>query len=406
MPEYVYKAADPMGKLVEGVMEANEERLVISQLQSQGFIPISVRLPTQARRFSLQLSTFSFFKKVSNKDVMTFTQQLSTLVGAGLPLDRSLYILIELTESRELKTIVENVYKAVRGGSSFADALAKHPRCFSKLYVNMVRAGEAGGVLELILIRLAEFLETSQELKDYITSAMVYPILLVLAGGGAITILMTFVIPKFAMIFSDMGQTLPLSTRFLLALSGGIRDYWWAILVVCGLIYWGIKTYINTTDGRLKWDGLKLKLVVVKTLVQKVEVARFTRTMGTLLRSGVPILAALSIVKEIVGNRVIANSLSGIYEGVKGGEGMAKPLKRYHFFPPHSVHMITVGEETGKLDEMLLKVADTYDKDVRNAVKRFVALLEPLMILIMGVVVGFIVISMLMAIFSVNEMPF
>ena len=406
MPEYVYRAADPLGKVIEGVMEANEERLVISQLQAQGFIPISVRLPAQARRFSLQLSTFFPFRKVSHKDVMTFTQQLSTLVGAGLPLDRSLYILTELTENREFKAIIENVHKSVRGGSSFADALAKHPRCFSKLYVNMVRAGEAGGVLELILARLAEFLETSQELKEYITSAMVYPILLVLVGGGAIAILLTFVIPKFATIFSDMGQTLPLSTRFLLALSGGIRDYWWAILAVFGLIYWGVKTYINTTEGRLKWDGLKLKLVVVKTLVQKVEVARFTRTMGTLLRSGVPILTAITIVREIIGNRIIANSLSGVHDGVKEGEGMAKPLKRYRFFPSLAIHMITVGEETGKLDEMLLKVADTYDKDVRNTVKRFVSLLEPLMILIMGIVVGFIVISMLMAIFSVNDMPF
>lgn len=406
MPEYLYKAADPLGKIVEGVMEAGEERMVITQLQAQGFIPISVKLPAQARRFSLELSRLFPFRKVSQKDVMTFTQQLSTLVGAGLPLDRSLYILTELTENQQFKAIIESVYKSVRGGSSFADALGKHPRCFSKLYVNMVRAGEAGGVLELILARLAEFLETSQELKEYITSAMVYPLLLILVGGSAIAILLTFVIPKFAAIFSDMGQSLPLPTKVLLTISEGIRDYWWVILLGFLLIYWGFKTYINTPEGRLKWDGLKLKIGVVRTLVQKVEVARFTRTMGTLLKSGVPILTAITIVKEIIGNQVIASSLNGVYEGVKEGEGMARPLKRYYFFPPLSIHMITVGEETGKLDEMLLKVADIYDRDLRNAIKRFVSLLEPMMILIMGVVVGFIVISMLMAIFSVNEMPF
>lgn len=395
-----------MGKIVEGLMEAPEEKAVINKLQNLGYIPIKIGAPSKSRSFSLEIDITAFFKRIYSRDVMTFTQQLSTLVSAGLPLDKSLFIVAELTEKSELQKVVRDVLASIQGGSSFADALVKHPKVFSKLYINMVRAGEAGGVLELVLERLVNFLESSQELKDYITSSMLYPVLLTGVCGIAIVILLTFVIPRFSTMFEEVGKGIPASAQFLLGLSAFIKGYWWVILGVVAGIVVSVKKYLATEQGRLKWDGLKLKLIVVKALVQKIEVARFARTLGTLIKSGVPILSALNIVKETIGNVIIAGSLVGIHEGVKEGEGISKPLKNANTFPPLAIHMITVGEETGKLDEMLLKVADTYEQDVRNAVKRFISLLEPALIFFMAIVVGAIVITMLLAIISVNDISF
>ena len=406
MPEFAYKATDSMGKIIEGSMEATEEKAVISKLQSLGYIPIKVGYPSKTRSFSLEIDLMAFFRRVSSKDVMTFTQQLSTLISAGLPLDRSLFIVAELTEKEEVKKVVNDVLSSIQEGISLADALAKHPKAFSKLYVNMVRAGEAGGVLELILERLVSFLESSQELKEYITSSMLYPILLTGVCGLTIVILLTFVIPKFSAMFEDVGGGIPASAQFLLGMSEVVKGYWWLMLGVLGGTYFGIKRYLATAKGRLKWDELKLKFFMVKTLVQKIEVARFARTLGTLIRSGVPILQSLNIVRETVGNLVIAGSLVGIHEGIKEGEGISKPLKNANTFPSLAIHMITVGEETGRLDEMLLKVADTYDNDVRNAIKRLISLLEPCLILFMAFIVGSIVITMLLAIISVNDISF
>jgi len=406
VPDFAYKATDSMGKIVEGLMEASEEKDVISKLQSLGYIPIKVGHPSKARGFSLDIDITAFFKRVSSRDVMTFTQQLSTLISAGLPLDKGLFIVAELTEKGELKKVITDVLSSIQEGVSFADALAKHPRAFSKLYVNMVRAGEAGGVLELILERLVDFLESSQELKDYITSSMLYPILLTGVCGLTIVLLLTFVIPKFSAMFEDVGGGIPVSAQFLLGMSEALKGYWWVIVGVLGGTYFGIKRYLATESGRLKWDGLKLKLLMIKTLVQKIEVARFARTLGTLIRSGVPILQSLNIVKETIGNLVIAKSLVGIHEGIKEGEGISKPLKDANTFPSLAIHMITVGEETGRLDEMLLKVADTYDHDIRNAIKRLISLLEPFLILFMAFIVGSIVIIMLLAIISINDISF
>lgn len=406
MTEFAYKATDSMGKIVEGLMEAPEKQEVISKLQSLGYIPITIGTRGKSRSFSFNIDPMAFFRRVSSKDVMTFTQQISTLLSAGLPLDKSLYIVADLTEKPELKKIVTDVLSSIQEGVSLADALSQHPKIFSKLYANMVRAGEAGGVLELILERLADFLEGSQELKDYITSSMVYPILLTCVCGLTIVLLLTFVIPKFSAMFDDVGGTVPASAQFLLGSSEFMKSYWWVILAVLLGTVIGIKRFLGTENGRVQWDALKLKIALVKTLVQKIEVARFARTLGTLMRSGVPILQSLNIVKETVGNVIIARSLTGIHEGIKQGKGISNPLKSANTFPPLAIHMITVGEETGKLDEMLLKVADTFDQDVRNTVKRLISLLEPCLILFMAFVVGGIVITMLMAIISVNDISF
>jgi general secretion pathway protein F len=406
MPDFAYKATDSMGKIVEGLMEAPAKQEVITKLQSLGYIPIKIGNPSKGRGFSLDIDLMGIFKRVSSRDVMAFTQQLSTLLSAGLPLDKSLFIVSDLTEKSELKRVVSDVLSSIQEGISFADALLKHPKVFSKLYINMVRAGEAGGVLELVLERLEDFLESSQELKDYITSSMLYPLLLTGVCGLTIVLLLTFVIPKFSAMFEDVGGGIPASAQLLLSASEFMKSYWWLLLGLLVGAYAGIRRYLGTEQGKFQWDGLKLKLIMVKPLVQKVEVARFARTLGTLIKSGVPILQSLNIVKETIGNRVIASSLTGIHEGIKEGEGIAKPLKNAKTFPSLAIHMITVGEETGKLDEMLLKVADTYDLDVRNAIKRLVALLEPCLILFMAFVVGSIVIIMLLAIISVNDISF
>lgn len=409
MSTYVYKAADSSGKVVSGTMEAEEERGVVAELQNMGFIPIRVALARgNGRRLNVDISgqILSVFKGVSTKDVMIFTQDLSVLLEAGLPLDRALSILKDAAEKEGFKQVVGDMLKTVQGGGYLSDALAKHPRVFSTLYVNMVRAGEAGGVLEAVLGRLGTFLENSQDLKDYIKSALVYPVFLVLVGGVSIIILLTFVLPKFSIIFGDMGQAIPLTTRFLLGLSHILRDYWWVILGGLGAACFFFRRYLGTPGGRLKLDQTKISLPVAGDLVKKIEVARFARTLGTLTKSGVPILQALSLVKDVMGNQVIARSMEEVYDRVKEGERLSKPLHDMGIFPSLAIQMITVGEETGRLDSMLLRVAENYEKVVRNLVKRFISLLEPAMILAMGLVVGFIVISMLMAIFSMNDMPF
>ncbi len=409
MAVFSYKASDAEGKIVKGFLEAPDDTGVAAKLDSMGYIPIRIDEAGKERgrlQGDILDAVSSVLVRVSGKDVMLFTQDLATLLEAGLPVDRSLAILTEVTEKDKFKQIINDILRTVEGGSYLSDALGKYPRVFSKFYVNMIRAGEAGGVLEPVLVRLGTFLETSQDLKEYIVSAMVYPLFLVLVGGASITILLTFVIPKFSIIFSDLGQAIPFSTQMLLGFSHFIRSYWWAILAGIGLTIYLFRNYSLTQEGRYKIDKLKIRLPAVGDLVKKIEAARFSRTLGTLIKSGVPILQALALVKDIIGNRVVASAMDEIRERVQKGDRLSKPLSESGFFPSLAIQMVTVGEETGRLDEMLLKVAESYEKVVRATVKRFISFLEPAMILIMGLLVGFIVISMLMAIFSINEIPF
>ena len=409
MSTYSYKATDPAGKLVTGTLEAAEERDAVAALQRMRHIPIRVSLAKGNRigpDIDLSKRFTSFFTRVSTKDVAVFTQDLSTLLEAGIPVDRALAILIDVAENERFKDIIRDVLKSVQGGSYLSNALAKYPRVFSSFYVSMVRAGEAGGVLDDILKRLGAFLESSQDFKDYIKSAMVYPLFLVFVGGISIIVLLTFVLPKFSIIFSDMRQAIPASTQFLLGFSAALRTYWPIILGGLGGVYFLLRRYLKTPVGSLKFDRFKLHTPLVGELVKKIEVARFARTLGTLAQSGVPILQALNLVKDIIGNRVIAGTLGSVYNRVKEGERLSKPLSEIEVFPSLAIQMITVGEETGRLGEMLLRVAENYEKAARDTVRRLVSFLEPAMILGMGVVVGFIVISMMMAIFSMNEMPF
>ena len=404
MPEFLYKATTLGGETVEGLMDGKDEESIIQGLHRLGYIPIRIT-STQERRPSLRLSSF-LPQRVGVKNLLIFTQELSTLLSAGLPLDRSLGILGTLTENERLSEAVKDVLKRIEGGNSLAEALGNHPRIFPKLYVNMVKAGESGGFLEVILSRLAQYLQSTKEIRDYLISVMIYPLILMVVSGVSIVILMTFVIPRFARIFSDMGQAIPLSTQIMLSISYSIKSYWWIGLGIILMIYLGLRIYNQDEERRLRWDKFKLRWVAIGDLIKKVEVARFSRTLGTLIQSGVSILPALNLVKEISQNRVISRSIAYVHDRLREGKAISKSLEEAGVFPPLAVHLISVGEETGKLDAMLIKVAESYEENVRNTIKRFVSLLEPLIILVMGAVVGFIVISMLLAIFSINEIPF
>jgi general secretion pathway protein F len=406
MPKYIYKAADQAGRIIEGTMEARSEKMVIDRLQTSGYIPIKINIPQETPFPTLDLSRISFGRKVADKDLLIFTQQLSTLIKAGLQLDRSLEILQELTENKKLQAIIADLLRDVRGGKSFADALASYPQIFPNIYLNMIKAGEAGGIMDLVLDRLTDFLERSKELKDYIFSAILYPTLLFLISIGSLMVLLGFVVPKLAKIFSDMGQNLPIMTQILLSISYFIRSYWWLIFGVIGTGYFLAWRYLKSPEGKLQWDQFKLKLGIVGRLIQKAEIASFTRTLGTLMASGVPILTSLNIAKDVSGNEFLARSISQIRSRLKEGERIGYLLQQNGFFPPLAVHMITIGDETGRLEEMLIKLAEIYDNEVKNAIKRLISLLEPAMILVMGLIVGTIVISMLMAIFSISQLPF
>jgi len=404
MAQYLYKATTLSGESVEGSMEGKDEKTVVQSLHQLGYIPIRI---VSAGEKGADGSGPSFFpQRVGVKSLLIFTQELSTLVSAGLPIDRSLQILGSLTENRRLREAVKDILARVEGGNSLAEALESYPRIFPKLYINMVKAGETGGFLETILSRLAKYLQSSKEIRDYFISVMIYPIVLTLVSGISMAILVTFVIPRFAKIFADMRQTMPLPTQIMLTFSQSVKDYWWVGLGAIAMIYLGLKVYTQDEERRFRWDLSKLRWIAVGELIKKVEIARFSRTLGTLLQSGVPILPALNLVKEISQNLAISRAIAYIHDRLREGKGISKALQETDVFPPLAVHMIGVGEETGRLDEMLTKVAETYEENVQNTVKRLVSLLEPLIILVMGAVVGFIVISMLLAIFSINEIPF
>jgi general secretion pathway protein F len=394
---FSYRATSLDGQITEGVIEASDDRAAADLLKNSGVIPLKISAPKEGTRKRLMARS-------PKGNILTFTTELSALLNAGLPLDRSLNILSEISESREMKDIVKSVLKSIREGNSFSDALKKHPRYFSRLYVNMVRAGESGGVLGVVLEKLNEFLETTKDLKDHVISTMIYPAILFVTGVASIIVLMTYVLPSFSNIFSDLGASLPLSTQLIVSASNVIARFWWMVLLVLVALLIFFRSYVKSPAGRLRWDGVKL--ILVGEIIKKLETARFARTLGTLLKSGVPLLQALNNSKEIINNQVIAASINVVSKDVKEGKGMASPLTRVGVFPPLALSMIKVGEETGQLDTMLLQIATTYEKSLRSSIKRFVGLLQPAMVLFMGLVIGFIVLSMLTAIISVTDLPY
>ena len=403
MPVFTYRAADRRGQTIDGVMEAVDARAVVERLRKEAYFPIKVL--AQGERTAL-FSLGGGGSRVRQRDLMALTQMLATLFEAGLPLDRALSILEELAPSPRVKTIVTDLLHSVRGGSSLSEALAKHhPRPFSRLYINMVRAGEKGGVLEVSLRRLAEFLEARAAFNEAVVSALAYPLVITTVGAAAIVFLMTFVIPRFATIFNDLGQAIPLPTQILMSVSAAMTSYWWvgATLAMAGVLAWRIWT--GTPQGRATWDQFLLRLPIAGTLALKVETARFARTLGTMLKSGVPVLGAMAVVGDMMSNQAVGGAVGRLADGVKRGGTIASGMQEHTSFPSLAVHMVRVGEETGRLEEMLLKVADTFETDVRSELKRVLGLLEPAIILGMGVLVAFIVVAMLLAIFSINDIP-
>jgi general secretion pathway protein F len=403
MATFSYKAVNANGHFSEGHVEAADTRTAAYRLQSMGLIPVSIEEPRVHRSALLPKL---YLRRVSKKDVLFFTEELSTLVHAGLPLDRSLAITAELASKPALRVVINDVLKQIKGGKSLAEALAAHPKQFSRLYVNMIRAGEAGGVLDVILGRLVEFERSADELRSYLISALIYPGLLSGVGITSIGILLYFVIPKFAGIFEEMGAAIPPATMVMLWLSKVTRSYWWVALGGLAAAIGSVRYWIHTPKGRRAWDALKLKLPLLGPAVLKMEMARFARTLGTLLASAVPLIAGVRIVQDIANNKIVAEGISKIAEGAKRGEGVSRPMREAGVFPGLAIHLVEVGEETGRLDSMLLQVADVYEKDVKTSIKALTSVFEPAIILVMGILVGTVVLSMLMAIFSINEIGF
>jgi type II secretion system protein F len=408
MTVYSYKATDKSGKFIEGDIDASDYHAAIEQIRQLNYFPIRVAEGKNALKLSegLKFSLPSFGSTISTKDLMTITQQLATLVDSGLTLDEGLSTLVKLAETEKIRSILSDIRKRVHAGTSFAEALAEYPDVFSKLYINMVRAGEAGGMVGEALSRLEKFLEKSVTLKSNIRSAMVYPTILFLVGASAVVILITFVVPQFAKLFEDMGAALPLPTKILMSVSALIIDYWPILLLTLLVSIGGFKFHTKTIKGRLWWDGLLLKLPLIGSLIRKIEVSRFSLTMATLLKSGVPVLQAMGIVQSILINRIISDAVGNLRQALKRGKGLSGPLQEARVFPPMAVQMITVGEASGSLENMLTRVSQTYDKEVEQAIKQLISMIEPFMILFIALVIGFIVVSMLLAIIGANEIVF
>ncbi len=407
MAFFQYRAADQAGKVVEGVIEADAEQSVIQRLREMGCVPLRIALPSErvvgTARPQLVLPSR---RKVSQQQLLQLTRELGTLLGAGLPLDRSLSILGGLVEGGELSKILRSLVEAVRAGKSLAASMAEHPEVFPKIYVNMIRAGEAGGILESVLRYLTEYLESTLALKEEVKSALIYPAILASAAGLSLIVMFVFVIPRFSAIFRDVNKSLPLITKLVLNLSLILSQYGWIILLVLIGIVGAAIFYIRSPEGKGEWDRLCLRAWLFGELVRKFETARFARTLSALMKGGVPLLDALGTVQGVIGNRLLARAISQVQVRVREGKGMARPLSESGLFPPLALNMIAVGEETGKLDGMLAEVANYYDQEVKRTTKRLTALLEPALILVMGLIVGVVVISMLLAIFSINDLPF
>ncbi|HET8548383.1 MAG TPA: type II secretion system F family protein [Bryobacteraceae bacterium] len=397
---FYFRAIASDGRPRTGTLTAQSPKVAAQELRRQGLTPVYVGVEQKKGGLDLKLPSFGGGKR---RDVLFFTQELSTLLSAGVPVDRALNITSELTERPAFRSVVLDVIRVLKGGKSLADSLATHPEYFTELYVNMVRAGEASGSLAQVFDRLAEFERTRDDLRGYIISSMVYPTLLATVGVISIFFLLTFVVPRFAAVFEESRIRMPLPTMIMLQASKFVQRYLWvtAAALAGGII--ALQAYIRTAAGRLWWDSFRLKLPVLGDALRKAEVARFACAMGTLVANSVPLVQSIAIAGATLNNKRIAGSLNAVMQGVKRGEGVAAPLRRSGQFPALAAHLLSVGEETGRLDQMFARMADIYESDTRAAIKRFTSLFEPVVILVMGVIIGALILSMLLAITSMNE---
>jgi general secretion pathway protein F len=410
MPVYQYKGLTAKGKTISGVAEASgpfelQKRLAQENiyLTEVGEAKVSVATASGASVLRKEVSLRSVFERVRQSDVAIMTRQLATLLRASVPMSEALQALVAQQENKRFRAVLATVREKVREGSSLADALSEHKEAFSDLYVNMVRVGEASGTLDIVLSRLADFLESSVRLRSKIIAAMIYPILMVCVAFVIVTIMMLFVIPKVTEMFEEMGGQLPLVTRILIAISHTFANTWFIVFPLLGVGVYYLRRYTRTEKGRLWADSLVLRIPVFGATIRLIAVARFARTLATLLNGGVPVLTALDIAKNIVNNVVLAKAIEEARLAVREGESIAKPLEKSGQFPPMMTHMIAIGEQSGQVEEMLLNVADAYDSEVENKVTTLTAVLEPVMIVGMGLMVTFLVFAILMPMLKMNE---
>jgi type IV pilus assembly protein PilC len=396
---FAYKVRDREGRIVEGSLEADSSELVVNKLRSMGYVPVAIeRADASTLKKDVKLP---FGGRVKQKDVAVFSRQFATMINSGLSLIRALHILEEQTESEKLRQTARSVRTDVERGASLAQALARHPKVFDRLYVAMVKAGETGGVLDRVLLSLASTIEKQVELRRKIKSAMTYPVAVFVIVILIVTAMLLFVVPTFETLYKDLGGQLPFPTRILLGVSRFVGKFAPFIIVAEVAAAWGLKRWVATDKGRAVWDSLKLRIPVFGKLVHKTAITRFCRTLSVLLRSGVPVLESLEITSETVGNTVLARAVKDTQEAVKSGESMATPLSKHPVFPPMVVQMLAVGEETGAVDDMLERVADFYDQEIEATVDALTSLLEPLLIVVMGATVGGMVVALYMPMFNI-----
>ncbi|RKZ45282.1 MAG: hypothetical protein DRR16_23550 [Candidatus Parabeggiatoa sp. nov. 3] len=397
--QYKYKACDASGKTEEGQLNAESEQEVLATLQNRQMIPLKIE--QQAENTGLFTR-----QSISNRDVIDFTNGLCTLIEARVPLDRALGLLEGITEKQVVQKLIEDLRRDVKEGKSLADALQTRPKTFSRMYVNMIHAGEEGGILEHLLPKLADFLATADDAKRNIISSLIYPLILLIVGILSVVLLMIFVVPSFATLFEDMGSNMPSSAAFMLGLSDWLTNYGWSLLFIPLLLWYGWRQLDVTPQRRLQRDQAMLSVPMLGGLILQAESSRFCRTLGALIGAGIPLLKGLHIVRGVMDNQVLANSLAQVEEAVRGGISLGKALVNEGKFPVLLAQLVIVGEETGRTGTILEKLAETFDSSVKEQTSRLVALLEPLLILTLGVIVGAIVITMLSAIFSINQMKY
>jgi general secretion pathway protein F len=392
------------GKPVKGVRDAENAKTLRAALRKDGvLLTVATEGKIAEAKSKKNIKLFEFFGRPSTSDVAILTRQLATLIGAGIPLFESLAALVEQVENEQLKRALTAVREQVREGTSFAKALEAHPTIFPPLYVNMVRAGEASGTLQQVLERLTQFMESQAKLKGKVTSALAYPILMAIIGTTLVSILMVAVVPNVTTIFASMDQALPWYTALLIATSDFMSSYWWLLLTALGLTIFFFRRWLGTTKGRLQWDGFLLRVPVFGKLVLMLSIARFARTLATLLSSGVALLQAMDIVSNVLGNAALEKVVLEAISSIREGQSIAEPLKRSGRFPPIVTHMITIGEKSGQLESMLESVSNAYDTEVENKVQMLTSLLEPLIIVMMGGIVGFIAVSILMPLIQMSS---
>ena len=400
MSVFEYIAIDSLGKKKHGVIEAPTIRDARSSLRRGGMFPAEVR---ERNSSEVPFARMAFTGRVGRQEIAVFSRQLTTLLEAGLPLVQALSGVGEQMENKTAKSIVADITKKVQEGKSLSESLASHTNVFSNLFISMVKAGESSGSLEKVLSRLAEFMERQVVFRNRLRSILAYPLLVAFVGTGVVIFLLTIVLPALRGIFMEMSQNLPLPTRMLIAAGDIFSRFWWLIALVIIAVIFAVSSYVKTGSGRVAFDRVKLKFPIAGKLVLKSAVSRFCRTLGTLVASGVPILSSLDIAANVVGNEVLSGAIRRARQNVKEGENITNPLKKENVFPPLAIRLISAGEESGSLDKMLVKVADTYDNEVESAVNTLTSLLEPGMIVLVGLFVGFIVMAVLLPVFEMNQ---